>query len=107
MSTLRDFIFADDVARFLGPLLLEANESMKDSTAVLAHGKPYSLMEIQRQVESVVGHRIYVRYSLDPSNRDDITFSHRVLPAGWQSSDMRSNIRRIYNEAVSSGAVFE
>jgi len=106
MSTLRDFIFVEDVARFIAPRLMDEGEDAHDSTAVLAHGKPCSLLEIQRIVERALGHKIYVRYSLDPSNREDITFSHSVLPPGWQASDVRSNISHIYLEAVASGAVF-
>jgi UDP-glucose 4-epimerase len=107
MSTLRDFIFIEDVARFLGRRLLEDTGMHEASTAVLANAKPCSLFEIQRLVESVVRRRIYVSYSLDPSNREDITLSPSVLPPDWQPSDLRSNIGRIYRQAVASGAAFQ
>jgi nucleoside-diphosphate-sugar epimerase len=105
MSTLRDFIFVEDVACFLSRLVLQ-DEAQEPKTAVLAHAKPYSLFEIQGIVESVLGRRIYVSYSLDPTNREDITFSPAVLPPGWQPSDLRSNISRIYWQAVTSGSAF-
>lgn len=106
LSTLRDFIFVEDVARFIAPLLMDANEEAPDSSLLLAHGKPCSILEIQGMVERALGYRIYVRYSLDPSNREDITFSNGVLPSGWQSSDIDSNIERICKLAISSGAAF-
>lgn len=106
MSTLRDFVFVEDIARFISRLLLEDAAEGEESTATLAHAKPFSIFEIEKMVENVLGRKIYVSYSLEPSNREDITFSHTVVPPGWQSSDLSSNISRIYKEAVASGAVF-
>lgn len=106
MSTLRDFVFVEDIARFISRLLLEDEAEGEVSTAVLAHAKPFSIFEIEKMVETVLGRKIYVSYSLEPSNREDITFSYAVVPPGWQSSDLGSNISRIYKEAVASGAVF-
>lgn len=106
MSTLRDFVFVEDIARFIGRVLLEDDAEGEESAAVLAHGKPFSIYEIEKMVENVLGRKIYVSYSLEPSNQEDITFSHAVLPPGWNSSDLSSNISRIYKEAVSSGAAF-
>ncbi len=106
MSTLRDFVFVEDVARFIGRLLLEDDAKGETSTAVLAHAKPFSIFEIEKMVENVLGRKIYVSYSLEPSNREDITFSYTVVPPGWHSSDLSSNISRIYKEAVASGSIF-
>jgi nucleoside-diphosphate-sugar epimerase len=106
MSTLRDFVFVEDIARFISRILLEDDAEGEESTAVLAHAKPFSIFEIEKMVENVLGRKIYVSYSLEPSNREDITFSHSVLPPGWHSSDLGSNISLIYKEAVASGAAF-
>ena len=106
MSTLRDFVFVEDIARFISRLLLEDDAEGEESTATLAHAKPFSIFEIEKMVENVLGRKIYVSYSLEPSNREDITFSYAVVPPGWHSSDLGSNISRIYKEAVASGAVF-
>ncbi|HEX6898354.1 MAG TPA: NAD-dependent epimerase/dehydratase family protein [Thermoanaerobaculia bacterium] len=106
MSTLRDFVFVEDIARYISRVLLEDDARGEESTAVLAHAKPFSIFEIEKMVENVLGRKIYVSYSLEPSNQEDITFSHSVLPPGWHSSDLSSNISLIYKEAVASGAAF-
>ena len=106
MSTLRDFVFVEDIARFISRVLLEDDARGEESTAVLAHAKPFSIFEIEKMIENVLRRKIYVSYSLEPSNQEDITFSHAVLPPGWHSSDLSSNISLIYKEAVASGAAF-
>ncbi|HWN42145.1 MAG TPA: NAD-dependent epimerase/dehydratase family protein [Thermoanaerobaculia bacterium] len=105
MSTLRDFVFAEDIADFLARAIL-VDIALAAHPVILAHGKPTSIWEIQRLIESVIGRRIYLSYSLMPENSEDSTFSPAVLPSGWRPSDLASNIRRIYHEALRSGAAF-
>jgi UDP-glucose 4-epimerase len=106
MSTLRDFVFVDDVAGFLARAIHDEFPERTSAPVLLAQGKPSSIWEIQRLVEKVVGHRAYVSYSLLPENSEDTTFSTAALPAGWQPSDLPSNVRRIFREALRSGAAF-
>lgn len=107
MSTLRDFVFVDDIAGFLASALLNDDGRRENAVFLLSCGKPSSLFEIQKVVERIIGRKIYVSYSLQPSNSADITFSPGAPPAGWSPSDLRSNISKIYRAAISSGAVFD
>lgn len=104
MSTLRDFVWVDDVARFLAAAMLDRDERSRDSVSTLASAKPSSILEIQRIVESTLRRRLFVSYSNSASNSEDITFSPDLLPPGWSPSDVRSSVRRIYEDAVSRGA---
>ncbi len=105
MTTLRDFVFVGDVADHLARRLI-APGGPEETVALLAQGKPTSLFEVQTLVEGVLGRRLYVSYSLEPSNSEDITFSPAALPPGWYPTDLASNIRRIHRDAVCRGAAF-
>jgi UDP-glucose 4-epimerase len=105
MSTLRDFTWVEDIARFIGRDVMA--DSGADASAILASGRPSSIYEIQRIIETVIGRAIYVSYAQAATNREDTTFARHALPAGWRSSDLRTNISRMYHEAIGSGIAFE
>lgn len=105
MSTLRDFVFVADVAAHIARALVD-ERGPGERVALLAHAKPSSLFEVQGLIEGILGRKIYVSYSLDLDNSEDITFSPGALPAGWHPSDLGPNLARIYREAVASGALF-
>jgi len=106
MDTLRDFVLVDDVADFLAGAILDHDARPIGSPVLLAHGRPSSIWEVQKLVESVVAHRVYVSYSLAPENSEDTTFATTGLPPRWHPSDLASNVRRMYREAVQSGTAF-
>ena len=106
-DTLRDFIWVEDVARFVARALLDADRGRPDETAILASGRPCSVHEIQALVERVLGRRIYLAYSSVPSNAEDITFSSVVAPDGWKVTDLESSVREIHRRAVGGGAAFD
>jgi len=106
MDTLRDFIWVEDVAGFIARQLLDDSEASTESPYTLASGKPCSIHEIQKIVESTIGRKTYMTYSLDRSNSEDITFSNSLHPKGWFSSDLRLGSIRIYNDLVHSGILF-
>lgn len=103
MHTLRDFIWVGDVSRFLAAVLLDEAEVSTPSTFVLAASKPSSLCEVHHRVEATLGRRIYVSYALGPTNTADITFAPSVLAPGWHTSDLPSNVARIYRDALGGG----
>jgi UDP-glucose 4-epimerase len=107
MDTLRDFVWVDDVAAFVARALLGADRGRPDETAVLASTRPSSVREIQALVERVLGRRVYVTYSTDASNAEDVTFSSGVVPDGWRITDLESSVRAIYRRAVGGGAAFD
>ena len=107
MSTLRDFVCAEDVAEYLIRKLRSDTGVEPDSITFLGSMKPFSILEIQKIVEGTLRHKIYLGYSLQASNSEDITFSADVFPSDWHPSDLKSNVRRLYSEALSRGLAFE
>ena len=105
MTTLRDFVAVDDVARFILSKLKQTNHPMNNVFMVVS-GKPSTIQEIQKIVEDAIKHKLYVNFSLDPSNEQDISFAPTVIPTGWQPSSLRQNIPLIYADALSSGELF-
>ena len=103
LTTLRDFTWADDVARFIAGDLLGAGPGGACVMHTLAAGVPTSILEVWRVVESVLGRPLYLSYSSTPDNCEDITFSSRLRPPGWLASDLKTNVKNVYYEAISKG----
>jgi UDP-glucose 4-epimerase len=80
-DTLRDFVWADDVAEFVSQLVLDVGDPTPARTLLLASGRPSSIFEIQQIIEDFLGYKIYIGYSPQASNRDDITFSRSAFPS--------------------------
>jgi UDP-glucose 4-epimerase len=104
MDTLRDFVWVEDVA---GYVARDARHARADETVLLASTRPSSVYEIRTLVERVLGRRIYVTYSTDASNAEDVTFSSAAVPDGWRATDLESRVREIHRRAVGGGAAFE
>jgi nucleoside-diphosphate-sugar epimerase len=107
LSTLRDFVCAEDIAEYLTRKLRSDAGVGPDSITVLGSIRPFSILEIQKIVESTLRHKIYLGYSLQASNSEDITFSADVFPSDWHPGDLKSNVRRLYTEALSRGLAFD
>lgn len=99
MSTLRDFVWAGDVGRFAANQILHP-AGVAGSPRLLASARPASIFEIQNMAQETLGRRIFLAFSPRATNRDDITFAPSVLPDGWSPSDLQTNIRRIYRDAL-------
>lgn len=105
--TLRDFIFADDLGRFLAEHLLRGEQHTGSEVLVLAAAKPSSILEITRVVEQLTCRRAYVRYARDPSNWEDMSYAESILPAGWRPTELREGVRRVVASWYSSRAGYE
>jgi len=96
-STLRDFIWSNDVGKYIANMIMSNRPSSNvASTIILSSGKPSSIYEIQQIIEEIIGRKIYISLSLTPTNAEDITYSHSTLPNNWLSSDMKFSIKKIY-----------
>ncbi|MGE5276670.1 MAG: NAD-dependent epimerase/dehydratase family protein [Acidobacteriota bacterium] len=103
LDTLRDFVWADDVAAFVSRLILGGLEPPPSRPILLASGRPFSIFEIQKIIEDLLGYKIYISHAPGAPNREDITFSRAALPPGWVSSDLRANAGIVYREAMRTG----
>lgn len=96
MSTLRDFVAADDAGRFV----VDNMETDRNTTHLLASGRPTSILEIVRRVEWAVRRPVPISCVPRPTNGVDITFRRSALPAGWNPRDVRSAIPGLVNDAI-------
>jgi UDP-glucose 4-epimerase len=97
-TTLRDFVWAGDVGRFVAADLGATAAGLV--IHLLAAGRSATLLEVQRLIEAAIGRRLYVTYAADPSNAADVTFSPRALPAGWEPLDLGCGVRLVCHDAV-------
>lgn len=102
-STLRDFVWLDDIGRFLAAELLGSRRQGEPVISYLCSGRSTSLGEVLHEVENTLGRKLYVEFSADRANAADITFSPRLLPSGWTQTDLRVNILDIYRHAITYG----
>jgi len=105
MTTLRDFIFADDIGRYFVDALRDNNYTKVCKIQTLVSGKPSTVHEIQIIIEETINRRVYMKYTPDQPNRADISFSSNLIPPGLQITDTRQAIHRIYIDALSSDYV--
>jgi nucleoside-diphosphate-sugar epimerase len=102
METLRDFVWAGDVAAFVSRLILGPDRE-ETLPLLLASGRPSSIFEIQKIIEDLLGYKIYISCAPNAPNREDITFARAALPSDWVSTDLKTNIVTLYRDAIQQG----
>ena len=98
MSTLRDYVWADDIGRFVAarvasPIDVAAHEHL------VASGRPSSIWEICHAVERVCRRKPSVRLAV-PDNDADITFDPAAIAPGYQASPVGSCVQAIANRLL-------
>ena len=93
MCTLRDFVWAPDVARFIVRRIEEKQPSVEP--VLLASGKSETVENVKRLVEASLRRKVFSRYLYSPTNDASICVSKSELPDVWIPSYVISNIRRI------------
>ncbi len=106
LTTIRDYVFAPDIGRYFSLRLMGNNFSNDIETLTLVSGKPTTIHEIKKRVESTINKRIYVNYSLHKTNEENISFSQSLIPKKFENTDMRTAITMIFNKISKSGAPF-
>jgi UDP-glucose 4-epimerase len=96
LSTLRDYVHADDVGRFVGREVLCGAENGGGQIHLMASFKPSSIYEIRRLVESITKRRVFLRLDPEPNNSQDITFAPpRQSNPRWNPRDLGVGIRSV------------
>lgn len=95
LSTLRDYVFSNDIANFLSKSLFEIPPSPNVSTFLLGSGKPSSIYEIRHCIENLICKKIYLEFKItaETENTSDITLNSSAFPAGWKCTDLKTGIR--------------
>lgn len=100
INTLRDYVLADDIGRFVaGRVLADEGNS---GTFLMASGKPATIAEVLRIVETVIARRLYVRFERQQSNADHMTFACSALPSNWRPTDLETGVRLTAGQLLGS-----
>lgn len=102
VSTLRDYIFVDDIAAFISRRLFGGAPAPASETVLLASGKPSSIGEIIHLVEAELRTRIQLHCSLAPSNTAHITYQQSRFPDGHTPTSLPTAVRLISRDYRSS-----
>lgn len=94
-ETLRDFIFNEDIARFISGELLYP-EKKGSEIIVLSAGKPSTIGEIVRMTEKIIGRRLFLQCSLEPTNLTHITCRPQTWLKGLHMTPLPVAISMIY-----------
>ncbi|MEM1065101.1 MAG: NAD(P)-dependent oxidoreductase [Pseudomonadota bacterium] len=95
LTTLRDYVLVDDVARFIAARMRAPGPSGA-ATHLLAQFRPASIFEIVRMIEQAVGRPLNLRVNHRPANAHDISFLPSAAPAGWRATDLTVGIARVH-----------
>ena len=105
-TTLRDYVWIEDVADYISRTLLEEESAHSNSVSIMASGKPSSILEIQQIVERTIGRPLSLRFTPDVTNGETMSFDAGVLPRNWHPSELSTNIRKIAVDALSRQTTF-
>lgn len=86
-ETVRDYVLADDVGKFVVGSL-----GKKEGIFTLASGKPSSIHEIVSIIERKLNRKLFLRFRIKPENASDMSYSSSSLPYNWQPTDLRTGI---------------
>ena len=102
LSTLRDYVFSEDIGLFIAGSMLAPHDRASDC-CLLSSGKASSICEVQRHVEGALGRKIYLNFVRNPTNSRDICLGWRAMPAGWAPVDLRTGIRAVHDHWRAEG----
>ena len=91
-GTLRDFVHADDVGRFIASKVF--TRGGEGQTYILASAKPTSATEIVGIVRNLIRRPLYVRYDPAPSNALHNSYLRTAAPVEFFSMALQSGIQR-------------
>jgi UDP-glucose 4-epimerase len=102
-TTLRDFVWADDIGDFIARKILFPGSAERHEQLLLASGTPTTILRIVRLVEDALMRPVPVRFSEVVHNQADITVDPRCLPTDLHTTDVASAIRRICSQLLCQG----
>lgn len=104
MTTLRDFIWIEDLADAIANLVVD-DSNPEVHVSLMASCKPSSLMEIQKIVSETIGRPLYVSYVSEASNAVDITVRNTSNYKIVDSSSLIANVQKIYLDLLTRGSI--
>lgn len=101
LHTLRDYVYCDDIGRYIGRKIFSAPQE-NVAPLFLASGKSSSMREIMQIVGQVTQKRSYLQLDTSPVNAEDMGFLQSCLPADWFPTSLLAGVtityRRIFEK---------
>ena len=91
-STLRDYVFTQDIARFITENIIE---SKPPGTHIVASGRAVSVDMLINSISQLLRKRVKVSYSPSKTNSKNIVFPTRLLPHNLMITPLEESIRTI------------
>ncbi len=89
-TTLRDYVFVDDVARYVVDSVMAKRQP---STQILASGRPTSVDGLGKMIHAATGKHVRVQYRKERENTADIVFARSLPPMDFRISPMEETVR--------------
>ena len=105
LYTLRDYVYYDDIGRYISDSILLCEASKRQRVSFLVSGKPTSIFELIHIIERILKHRLYFKLQYHPNNSCDINFSPSVSPNDWRPTALEYGCERIYREWQAQGGL--
>ena len=93
MTTLRDYVLADDIGQFITRRVHDPKAPSGD-TACLALCRPAAISEVIHLVERALGRRLMLEIDARPSNARHMSFLPSASPADWSPTPLPVGIAR-------------
>lgn len=105
-TTLRDYIFNDDIGRHIYSNLFNTSIETEAGIHFLASGKPSSIHEVQQFVEQIIGRKIYLSFCIDEqaANTKNITVSCSALPEVWLPTDIKTGMCYVRDSMIAENS---
>lgn len=88
--TLRDYVYAGDVGRYVASKVLGGPSG--GTTFLLASGKPTSMFEVIALIERLLARRMYRRFEPQATNALNLSFAQSGLPADWATTPLAEGL---------------
>jgi nucleoside-diphosphate-sugar epimerase len=101
-STLRDYVWADDIADSL--IRFCEAEDISSKPYHFFTGRPISILHIQASIERVLRRPIQLSFEYDPSNTLNICGNAETYGGFWKPSGLTQNIKSIISQHLQKTA---
>lgn len=108
LDTLRDYVFNEDIGRFIGQQVIAEHTDNKPYFYLLGTARPASIFEIRQLIERQIQRKIYLQFRPDSSaNTGNITLNSIALPRNWQASPLATGIAQVHQQLLRAFPAFE
>ena len=98
-DTIRDYVLAEDIGRFIAERVAapggDGGSPPPPSTHLLASGRPTAMTEMFALVGQIMGRSPYLQLDPAPANAQPMSFLPSALPPGWRPTALETGVRQI------------